>query len=220
MAGLAQFKQENLQFGLETDFNSPAAQRAQQFGEFEQAAQPLIGQAVAGADTRAANTLNQIKSAGLSGLANQFRRSQRDIAFDTARRGTIGGSRSIERNQQAQATAEAGIGGVLNSATSQANAQRNAELAPIYGFQQNLAQGDPMQQFGVQNQLQNINLQGQAAQGQFDFTSDLNNIRSASQMNRAGFIGSAIGNLGQLGGSYIDANSRQKQLAALRGLGA
>lgn len=192
--------------------NDPNVLRAQQHSDFQTQAQPIVREAVAGVDARAQNTLSQIKQAGLAGVADQFRRSQRNIAFETARRGTLGGSRSIERNQGAQNDAQNSIGGVLNQASQAAENQRSQELAPVFGFQQELAGGDPFAQTGLQNQLAGIQQQGQSATGQFDLTQQLENIRAGTAMNRAGFINNAISGVGQGLGGFVDSQSRNKQL--------
>ena len=189
--------------------------QAEQFQGFKDEAGGLIDQSLAQADVRADNTFNQIKQAGLAGVADQFRRSQRSIAFDTARRGTLGGSRSIERGAQAQQGANQDINSVLSQATQAADQQRLSDLGPAFALQQQIAGGDPFANLLHQNQLNSIQQQGQVATGQFDLSDQRENVRAGSDMNRASAISNAFGNVGLGIGSFLDDQSMNNQLLGL-----
>lgn len=198
--------------------DDPDVQRAQQFSGFMEEANPLINEAKVQADVRARNTEAQLKQAGLAGAADQFRRSQRNIAFETARRGTLGGSRSIERNAEAQQGLNQDINSVLTNASQAAEQQRLSESAQAFGLEQQLASGDPFANISTQNQLASIQQRGQAATGQFDLANQREAVRSGTAMNRAGFISNALGNVGMGLGSFLDDRSRTNQLQQLSSL--
>lgn len=200
--------------------DDPNVQRAQAFSDVKTEAQPVLDRAKVQADTRAATTFNQIRQAGLAGLAEQFRRSQKAIAFDTARRGTLGGSRSIERVTEAQGAAERGAGDVLNQAQGAANAQRSQELANIFGFEQGLASNDPFQAISSQNQLASIQQQGQAALGQFDLSQQLADVKQGTSMNNAQALFGGLSSLGTGIGGVVSNNADINFLNKLKGLGA
>jgi hypothetical protein len=217
---VSEINQQRLQFGLpRLQASDPEFQRAEQFQGLQDQAQPIIAQGNQQADLKAANTFNQIKQAGLSGLAEQFRRSQKAIAFDTARRGTLGGSRQIERGAEAQAQVQQGAGNVLNQAQGAANAQLNQDRAGIFGFQSQLAQADPFDQLSTQNQLQNFQQQGQSALGQFDLSQQQENIRAGSAQNRAQNIFGALSAVGTGTGGVIRNNADNTFLNNVKALG-
>jgi len=199
--------------------DDPNVQRAQQFSDIKTEAQPVIEGAKVQNDMRAATTFNQIKQAGLSGLAEQFRRSQKAIAFDTARRGTLGGSRSIERVGEAQNQAQIGAGDVLNQAQGAANNQRSQGLANIFGFESSLAQNDPFQAISAQNQLGAMQQQGQAAMGQFDLSQQRQDVRQGTSMNNANALFGGLSSLGTGLGGIVSNNADINFINKLKKLG-
>ena len=219
MAGLADFKQDRIESGLSFDANSPQAQMAQRRGELVDQGEVAAGQADIAARTRSEATFNQIRQAGLAGLAQQFKRSQRAIAFDTARRGTLGGSRTIERGAQAQGRVQQGVGNVLNQAQGAANQQLNQDRAGIFGFQQQLAGRDPFASISAQGELNNLQQQGQSALGQFDLSQQQDAIRSGAARNRAQNIFGTLGAIGTGAAGVIRNNANQTFLNNLQTLG-
>lgn len=161
-----------------------------------------VQQALGDARTRAQLTEAQLRNAGMLGLANQLQTSQRNIAFDTARRGTLGGSRSIERSQQAQGQYQAGIGQVAAQAAQAGENQFRQDVAPVFGAQQQAYGQSPLSGLGNQFLMEDLNQRGQGAQGQFDISNTQNQIRQNADMNRAQSI---LGTLGSVAGGITAA---------------
>ena len=211
--------QQRLRYGLgRLDSNGLDFQRAERYGEFQQAGQDASQEADINARLRAETTFNQIKQAGLAGLANQFRSTQRAIAFDTARRGTQGGSRQIERGAEAQGQVQAGVGNVLNQAQGAANSQLSQDRSRIFGFDQQLAGNDPFRTLSVQNQLQGFQQQANSATGQFDIGQQQENIRAGVADNRAANIFGAIDAAGTGAAGVVRNNADNRYINNLRTL--
>lgn len=125
------------------------------------------------ARTRAQATEAQLREAGMLNLADQFNRAQRMIAFDTARRGTLGGSRSIERTRRAELDQLAGAGRVATGARSAAQQQYNAEVTPLLQLQQQAARESPFARIGAGLTLQDLQDRASGAGGTFDLQQQL-----------------------------------------------
>lgn len=190
----------------------------QQHDQFAAGIDPQLQQQIQEADVRAEATRSQLENAGLLSLANQFRRARSAANVDAARRGTIGGTFQQGQEEEARQAVQRGAGDVALSAAQAAEQQRLAELAPVFGFQQQLAEGSPLQGLARDLMLQDIQQRGQGAQGQFDINTTLENIRSGSDMNRAANINSALMGLatGVQGG--IQGYQNRQYLNNMRGL--
>lgn len=188
------------------------------FDQFAATLDPQLQQQIQEADVRAEATRSQLENAGLLSLANQFRRARSAANVDAARRGTIGGTFQQGQEEEARQAVQRGAGDVALSAAQAAEQQRLAELAPVFGFQQQLAEGSPLQGLARDLMLQDIQQRGQGAQGQFDINTTLENIRSGSDMNRAANINSALMGLatGVQGG--IQGYQNRQYLNNMRGL--
>lgn len=167
------------------------------FDMFAASMQPQLEQQISDADIRAEATRSQLEQAGLLGLAGQFRRARSAANVDAARRGTLGGTYQLGQEEQARQGVERGAGEVALNAQQVAEQQRMAELAPVFGFQTQLAQGSPYQDLGQNLLLQNFQQLGQGAQGQFDINQTIGNIQSGTAMNQAANLNAALGGLSQ-----------------------
>jgi hypothetical protein len=178
---------------------SQATQQAE-FGDVLDSAQTM-------ATLRAQLAFETLRDAGLAGVAQRLRQAQRAAAFDAARRGVTGGSRQIERTQEAQGQAEVESAQVINQAQQTATQQREAELAPLFRVQEQLEQpttfqsdidrarmGIAQEQLGmydIENQSRRINLAADDARAQ----GRAQNIRSLFDAVGPG-VKNAIGNSG------------------------
>jgi hypothetical protein len=140
-------------------------------------------------------TQQQLRDAGLLGLSEQFRRAQNQQAFDAARRGVTGGSRDRERQAELGAQQEQGVANLFSSSAQQAEQQRQAGLAPLQAFEDQLRQGSPYEHQRRQAMTQDLQRQADAAQGRFSLDQQQEAIRSGSQMNQAQLVRDAFGTL-------------------------
>jgi len=214
----------NDQFGgYQTFLPDPSTQQVagdlnQQFDQFANQANPQLEQQIDEAGIRAEATRSQLENAGLLGLANQFRQARSAINSNVARRGTLGGSFQMGQEIQAGEAAQRGAADVTAQAASAAEQQRLAEIAPLYGFQMDLAGGSPFADLSRDLMMQDLQQRGQGAQGQFDINSSIENIRAGSEMNRAGNINSALQGLAMGVQGGITGYQNQQYMNNLRGI--
>jgi hypothetical protein len=163
---------------------TPTAQAEQETAAQLGLLEERYDEAAARADIRE----QQLRSAGLLGLANQFGNTRRRIAFDAARRGTMGGSRHLEREAQAEGELDRSAARVAADASQQAQGEREQDIAPLLGLESQLRAGDPYQERRRGLIAQGLADQRTSALGEFDFDQSAEAIRSGSQLNRADLI--------------------------------
>lgn len=155
-----------------------------------------VGQQIGLARQRAQATEAQLRDAGMLQLANQFKTANRNIAFDTARRGTLGGSRSIERSQQAELARSAGASQVALDAARAGADQFRRDVNPLLSFERQALSGgfgDAANQFQLED-LQNL---ASGAQGQFNIDQTRQNIQRGADQARAGAIYGGLNSIAQ-----------------------
>lgn len=143
---------------------------------------------------RAQATEAQLREAGMLGLADQFRRAQRSIAFDAARRGTLGGSRSLERTQDADTAFQAGVGQVAANAAQSAASQFQQESAPFRGVQQQ-AQQSPFSAIGADIAMRDIQNRGQGAGGEFGLQQQRTAVQDQYDQTIGGLVGGGLSSI-------------------------
>ena len=109
-----------------------------------------------------------------------------------------------------------GIGDVIAGAEAQAEQQRMAELAPVFGMQNTLAQGNPFGNVRRGIQQESIQQAGNAATGQFNLNTQAENIRSGLAMNEGQNIQGFLGGLGQGLGGFLQGRQNRNFLNEMR----
>lgn len=154
-----------------------------------------VQQGEADARQRAKILESQLRDAGMLQLADQFRRAQRGIAFDTARRGTLGGSRSIERAQEAELARQSGASQVALGAQQAGQQLFQQETAPLYQLQQQ-AQASPFSQLGTNLALQDVQSRGQGAGGTFNLEQQRTAADQQADATQGAILGGTLSAIG------------------------
>lgn len=163
---------------------------------------------------RADITEGQLRSAGLLDLAQQFKSSRRQNAFDAARRGTLGGSRNLERTADIEGARDRGIVDIFQNSSQQAEQQRQAQLGQLNTFGGFLRQGDPTQDLRRDLFTQDLQAQGNTARGEFDLSQSFQNVEAGIQSNTARRTRDLFG----IGAASIDAFGQQRAENISRGV--